>query len=35
MISETEWSEIDRKMKEGSNEELSQKHSIEGETLSP
>ena len=35
MISETEWSEIDRKMKEGSGEEPSQKHSLKGETLSP
>ena len=36
MISEEEWDEIDRKMKEGSGEESSQKHSLEkGKTLSP
>ena len=36
MISEAEWAEINRQLKEGSSEELSQKHSLEkGEILSP
>jgi len=36
MISEEEWDEINRKLKEGSGEEHSPKHSIEkGKTLSP
>ena len=33
--SEEEWSEIDRKMREGSGEEPIQKHSLKGKILSP